>query len=67
VRRNSPRVCQDLCLKEKGGLCIIVLGSIRSPKGRSDSEGRNILDPEVVQPRGEQGGGGGGVCINMDV
>jgi hypothetical protein len=32
------------------------LGSIRSPKGRSDSEGRKILDREVVQPRGEQGG-----------
>lgn len=56
VRRQRSRVSQGLRLRRKGGLCIIVLGSIRSPKGRSDSEGRKILDREVVQPQGEQGG-----------
>jgi hypothetical protein len=56
VRRQRSRVSQDLHLRKKGARCIIVLGSIRSPKGQFDSEGRKILEREVVQPQGEQGG-----------
>jgi hypothetical protein len=36
--------------KEKG-LCIIDLGSIKSPKSQFDYEIRNILDWEVVEPQ----------------
>jgi hypothetical protein len=52
---------QDLHTKKEKGLCIIVLGSIRSPKSQSDSEERNILDREVAEPQEGRGAASGGI------
>jgi hypothetical protein len=44
----------ELVSWEERGLCIVVLGSKRGPKSRSDSVFRKILDWEVAKPQEER-------------